>query len=100
MSKEELKSRTLWELKKDIESLVFDLNTLHPDFLGVDEAKKKLLEWTPENFDSEQFKESLYYEKGDENAPFFSEAFLYNLLGKEDARTLLYLLREAFGIKG
>ena len=31
------------------------------------------------------------YEKGDELAPFFSEAFLYNLLGKEDARTLLAL---------
>jgi len=29
------------------------------------------------------------YEKGDEAAPFWSEAFLYNLLGKEDARTLL-----------
>jgi len=25
----------------------------------------------------------------DSEAPFFSEAYLYNLLGKEDARTLL-----------
>ena len=33
------------------------------------------------------------YEKGDENAPFFSEAFLYNLLGKDDARSLRGLLR-------
>lgn len=29
------------------------------------------------------------YEKGDETAPFFSEAFLYPLLGKDDARTVL-----------
>ena len=34
------------------------------------------------------------YEKGDENAPFFTEAFLYNLIGKEDARSLLGIVRE------
>jgi hypothetical protein len=32
------------------------------------------------------------YSKGDENAPFFSEAVLYPLLGKEDARTVLALI--------
>lgn len=42
-----------------------------------------------------------YAEKGDEEAPFFSEAYLYNLLGKEEARTLLALVRrvgEALGL--
>jgi hypothetical protein len=29
----------------------------------------------------------------DQKAPFFSEAYLYNLLGKEDARTLLAFYR-------
>ena len=29
------------------------------------------------------------YEKGDEDRPFFTEAFLYNALGKGNARTLL-----------
>lgn len=29
------------------------------------------------------------YSKGDEDAPFYSEAFLYNLVGKDDARTVL-----------
>ena len=29
------------------------------------------------------------YEAGDENAPFFSEAYLYNLLGKDNARSIL-----------
>lgn len=40
-----------------------------------------------------------YYTEGDENAPLFSEAGLYTLLGKEDARSVLALinsiLREA-----
>ena len=35
------------------------------------------------------FNPSGYYEVGDERAPCFSEAYLYNLLGKEDARTVL-----------
>ena len=30
----------------------------------------------------------------DARAPFFTEAYLYTLLGKEDARTLLYLFDE------
>jgi hypothetical protein len=32
----------------------------------------------------------------DPKIPFLTESFLYNLLGKEDARTLLALLRQAF----
>ncbi len=42
------------------------------------------------------------YEKGDEKAPFFSEAYLYNLMGKDAARTVLGQIRnflEAFDIK-
>lgn len=45
------------------------------------------------------FKSSLGYRKGDEEAPFFSETFLYILLGKDDARTVLHFLNrieEAF----
>jgi len=34
------------------------------------------------------------YDEGDEDAPFFSEAYLYNLLGKENARTVLAGLRQ------
>ena len=34
------------------------------------------------------------FEEGDENAPFFSEAYLYNLVGKEDARTILAVVRQ------
>jgi len=98
--REELRVRTLYRLKETIESLVFQLNTLHPDFLEADDALKELLEWKPEQFGLPNFfKKSGYYSKGDEDAPFFSEAFLYNLLGKEDARTLLHLLKEALGLR-
>lgn len=40
----------------------------------------------------EALKESPYCKEGYEKAPFFSEAFLYCLLGKEDARTVLAYL--------
>ena len=102
VTKKEAETRYLWELKESIEGLVFWLNALHPDFLDTDSAVKNLLEWKPNlrMFNMKDFKESGYYDKGDENAPFFSEAFLYNLLGKEDARTLLSLLRKALGIRG
>ena len=35
-----------------------------------------------------------YYEDGDETAPLMSEGFLYPLLGKEDARSVLARWRE------
>ena len=34
-------------------------------------------------------KKNEYYETGDEKAPFLSESFLYPLLGKESARSVL-----------
>lgn len=40
------------------------------------------------------------YSKGDEFTPFFSEKFLYNLLGKQDARSVLYYMREALKLAG
>jgi hypothetical protein len=47
--------------------------------------------------DLEAFKKSGYYnaDRKDECLPFFSEAYLYNLLGKEDGRTVLYSMRQA-----
>lgn len=35
-----------------------------------------------------------------EDAPFFSEEYLYNHLGKQDARTLLHLLNEVMKENG
>jgi len=35
------------------------------------------------------FCESGHYEPGDEHAPFFTEAYLYNLIGKKAARSVL-----------
>ena len=34
------------------------------------------------------------YDPEDEKAPFFTEAYLYNLLGKGDARTVLATVRQ------
>ena len=41
-----------------------------------------------------------YYRKGDEKAPFYSEAFLYALLGKEDGRTVCYAFERLCGLVG
>ena len=41
-----------------------------------------------------------YASKSDEKAPFFSESYLYNLLGKEEARTLLALMRPIWILAG
>lgn len=38
-------------------------------------------------------KERPGYEEGDENSPFYSERYLYPLMGKEDARTILATLK-------
>ncbi len=35
-----------------------------------------------------------WYDTEDADAPFFTEACLYNLLGKQDARTVLSLVRQ------
>lgn len=40
------------------------------------------------------------YSKGDEEAPFVSEAFLYSLLGKEDARTFMSLINNVLRCAG
>jgi hypothetical protein len=40
------------------------------------------------------------YDEGDEEAPFFSEAFLYNLLGKDEARSVLAIMRRLSKLAG
>lgn len=76
----------------------------------VKKAIKKLLEWVPEAVPLEKISRANYpvkiwgkvFSKGDDEQPFFSEAYLYPLLGKSDARTLLALmwrLCESLGIK-
>lgn len=65
------------------------------------EAIRDLVTWEPREF---PFKKTVYGSKprdaGVLDAPFFSEAYLYELLGKENARTVLAhvgLLCEALG---
>jgi hypothetical protein len=40
------------------------------------------------------------YSEGDERAPFFTEAFLYNLLGKDEARSVLHIVRRLCELAG
>ncbi len=40
------------------------------------------------------------YQEGDEFARFFSEAFLYNLLGKDEARSVLGIVRRLCVLAG
>ena len=40
------------------------------------------------------------YSEGDEEAPFFSEAFLYNLVGKDEARSILGIVRRLCVLAG
>lgn len=40
------------------------------------------------------------YADGDETAPFFTEAFLYNLLGKDEARSVLSIVRRLSVLAG
>lgn len=55
---------------------------------------KKLLRFKVDGSPLRGFKSSDYYSKGDEAEPFYSEAYLYNLLGKDSARTVLAYLHE------
>ena len=93
----EAKIRSLYNLKESVEGVFYWLNALHPEMFDNEKDVKKLLEWTPSCF--ELPKDSKMYEEGDESSPFFSETYLYNLLGKEDARTLLSLLKKVLGVK-
>lgn len=66
---------------------------------GRAKIAKRLITWTPESTPI-GFKRRPGYAKGDEDTPFFSEAYLYTLLGKEDARTLLALMRPVWEMLG
>ncbi len=58
----------------------------------ADDAKaifKKLLRLKLESQPLRGFRSGDGYTEGDEDAPFFSESYLYNLVGKDDARTVL-----------
>lgn len=92
---------TLHHMKEGLDSLLWTLATLHPEMFGTEKAVEELYKWKPECFQAGvDFKESGYYSDGDEDCPFFSEKFLYNLLGKGDARSLLGYLDRALGFRG
>lgn len=48
----------------------------------------------------EHFRKLSGYTKGDEEAPFFNEGFLYPLLGKDNARTVLARIKDLIRVAG
>lgn len=66
---------------------------LGKDLSAVHKALKNLYDLKLDGPPPRGFKSSEYYSTGDENTPFFSEAYLYSLLGKDQARTVLSYVR-------
>jgi hypothetical protein len=68
------------------------------------EAVIELMSWTPHFGMSpaviKEGKKSGMYQKGDEEAPFISEAYLYTLLGKDDARTFMAMINHLLRLVG
>lgn len=78
------------ERKEEMEKLLSN-SPKHKE--EIIKAAKELIKWCPNDFPyPSTIKKSGMYEEGDEEAPFFSEAYLYNLMGKGNARTILGLL--------
>ena len=80
----------------DVKRMLDEFETIIKDSLNV------MMEWTPEHVDLKAISRTYYPLKDfpkkeygeictdeDCECPFFCESYLYNLLGKDDARTLL-----------
>ena len=72
----------------------------HPE--SLQEAAIDLFMWRPESGFPKGVRGSTEYgaEKDNEDVPFLTESFLYPLLGKEDARTLMALVNNLFRSMG
>lgn len=98
---EEHEHYELHHLKEGVDAILWTLSALYPEMFGTEKAVEELYQWKPDQYTpNSSFKKSGYYSKGDEDAPFLSESFLYNLLGKSDARSLLGMLNRALGSRG
>ena len=64
------------------------------------EALEAIANYAPNFLPESCMNEEDGYEEGDESSPFFSDAYLYNLLGKDEARTLQALMRAVFEAAG
>jgi hypothetical protein len=67
---------------------VIGLTALAPK-VGLVKALQKLTDFIPRTRPSNFTAENANYQRDDERTPFFSESFLYTLVGKSDARYIL-----------
>lgn len=65
---------------------------LGQDHIAARRALDAVYAWKPGRWLADPVTPKRERERDAEQAPFFSEAYLYNLVGKEDARTILALL--------
>lgn len=89
---------------EDLEKIKKEIQQEQEQRVKMTKEIKNLLEWAPEGGLLKEVSKIVngkgMYAEGDDETPFFSEAYLYNLLGKEDARTLLCLIERAFASIG
>ncbi len=91
----ELQDEELQEAVKGL--LEFTPEYTPPQFCDLDQNP---YHWHYKDMSPEERAERLIEVQADGRCPFFSEAYLYNLLGKEDARTLLALMRPIWQAAG
>lgn len=87
------------DLAREKQELMSNFVRIDNDFFSLEQLAKKyniedLLYTTESNLNSNCVEKLLDFKVyvNDEEVPFFSEVALYNLIGKEDARTVLALL--------
>lgn len=84
--------RTLTDWSADLDRLEARVAELETWQRGVREAANTLEDFHCEGTPG-GFRDAEGYEAGDETRAFFTEAYLYNLIWKEDARTLLHRVK-------
>jgi len=86
--------------RDDIVILTSELMEARHKLVSINDAVNKLLNFSIGYFPVMADPNKEGYEKGDEKAPFFSETYLYNLMGKGEARTVLSFIRRLCDVVG
>ncbi len=64
------------------------------------DAAIKLYQYAPGYFPASPSESPRLYDEGDDEAPFFSETYQYNLMGKEEGRVVLALVHNLLQAAG
>ena len=86
--------------RDDIAMLASELMEANRKLISINDAVNKLLHFSIGYFPFKVNTDYAGYEEGDEKTPFFSEAYLYNLIGKDAARTVLSYVQRLCDVVG